>query len=73
MYESGRGEIDNEMSRGAKEGTFPYYLEAAALEPATHSNRHEYKLKDKETHAHCTDTLFQLKKRKENRYMDTER
>ena len=57
MYESGRGEIDNEMSRGAKEGTFPYYLEAAALEAATHSNRHEYKLKDKETHAHCTDTL----------------
>ena len=49
------------MSRGAKEGTFPYYLEAAALEAATHSNRHEYKLKDKETHAHCTDTLFQLK------------
>ena len=62
MYEGWRSEIDNEMSRGAKEGTFPYYLEAAALEAATHSNRHEYKLKDKETHAHCTDTLFQLKK-----------
>ena len=57
MYEGWRSEIDNEMSRGAKEGTFPYYLEAAALEAATHSNRHEYKLKDKETHAHCTDTL----------------
>ena len=57
MYEGWRSEIDNEMSRGAKKGTFPYYLEAAALEAATHSNRHEYKLKDKETHAHCTDTL----------------